>query len=121
MSADNDILKDKQQNRWDGGDPYYLHVHDNTGLTTCNDGHCHIRPGVTSTPISYGGSHIHQVVGATTYQDGHYHSYNAYTSTAVGLPNGFHTHYISFATNFVDGHIHNVMGYVMATKEEKED
>ncbi|HBV95569.1 MAG TPA: hypothetical protein DEF36_00760 [Desulfotomaculum sp.] len=122
MCTDNNLFKKKEKVRENAGDTFTLHVHDYTGITTCNDGHCHIHPGVTSIPISYGGSHIHQIAGATTYQDGHYHMYNAYTSTAVGLPNGYHTHYNSFSTNFVDGHIHNIMGYVMATEEkEKED
>lgn len=95
------------------------HVHDHTGLTTCQDGHCHIHPGVTSIPIPQGNTHIHEIVGATTYQDGHHHVYRAYTEPAVYLPNGFHTHFTAFTTSFADGHTHDVMGYVMASKSEE--
>lgn len=94
------------------------HVHDHTGLTTCNNGHCHIHPGVTSIPIPYGDSHIHQITGATTYEHGHFHTYNAYTGPEIELPNGFHTHYVSFDTNVALAHTHNVTGYVMASREE---
>ena len=95
------------------------HVHDHTGITSCNDRHCHIHPGVTSPPIAAGQSHYHQIVGATTYQDGHYHTYSARTETAVALPNGSHTHHFLFRTSFEDGHTHNISGWVMAVKPEE--
>ncbi len=93
------------------------HVHEHTGLTTCNDGHCHIHPGVTSIPIQHGTSHYHEIVGATTYQDGHFHVYRTNTGLAAPLSGGYHTHYASFATSFVDGHIHNAALYVMAVQD----
>ncbi|MDD3654128.1 MAG: YmaF family protein [Desulfotomaculaceae bacterium] len=96
------------------------HVHDHTGLTTCNDGHCHMHPGVTSIPIPYGSSHYHEITGATTYDDGHFHAYCATTGVAVPLPEGFHTHYICFNTSVADGHTHVIMEYVKAVKTEGE-
>jgi hypothetical protein len=93
------------------------HVHEHTGLTTCNDGHCHIHPGVTSIQIQHGTSHYHEIVGATTYQDGHFHVYRTNTGLAAPLSGGYHTHYASFATSFVDGHIHNAALYVMAVQD----
>lgn len=65
------------------------HVHEHTGLTTCNDGHCHIHPGVTGIPLPYGQSHYHEIAGATTYDDGHYHQYCANTGLAAPLPGGY--------------------------------
>jgi hypothetical protein len=97
-----------------------FHVHEHTGLTTCNDGHCHIHPGVTSIPIQNGASHYHEIIGATTYEDGHHHVYRAYTGLAVSLINGYHTHYTSFKTSYADGHIHNATLYVMVVKPEEE-
>jgi hypothetical protein len=97
------------------------HVHDHTGLTTCNDGHCHIHPGVTSIPIQHGSSHYHEIVGATTYQDGHYHVYRTNTGLATPLPGGYHTHYASFTTSIADGHIHNATLYIMAIKERMKE
>ncbi|OPX90213.1 MAG: YmaF family protein [Pelotomaculum sp. PtaB.Bin104] len=97
------------------------HVHDYSGLTTCNDGHCHNHPGVTSIPIPYGSSHYHQIVGATTYDDGHFHVYCAATGVAVPLPDGYHTHFTSFTTSVADGHTHGVMEYVKAIKPEEEE
>ncbi|MCL6612965.1 MAG: YmaF family protein [Peptococcaceae bacterium] len=120
MTAENQSSDPKVQSS-PANDYQYCHLHDHTGLTTCQDGHCHIHPGVTSIPIRQEGTHIHEIIGATTYVDGHYHTYRTFTGPAVHLPGGFHTHYVSFTTSFVDGHVHNVMGYVMATPSEKND
>ncbi|MTI79662.1 MAG: hypothetical protein FH758_02095 [Firmicutes bacterium] len=92
----------------------YAHVHDHTGITSCNDKHCHVHPGVTGPAMPCGDSHYHKIVGATTFRDNHYHEYNAKTSPAVQLPGGYHTHYGEFKTTYVDGHIHNIKGYIQA-------
>lgn len=96
---------------------HYEHVHDHTGITSCNDGHCHLHPGVTGTPIYEGRNHYHPLKGATTYVDGHFHIYDTNTSYAIPLPDGYHTHHVSFTTSYDDGHRHQVMGYVMATRD----
>jgi hypothetical protein len=93
------------------------HVHEHSGLTSCNDRHCHMHPGVTGGPISRGRSHVHPVDGKTTYDDGHTHAYRTMTGLAVPLPNGYHTHCVRFTTMVTDGHQHHVQGYVVATTE----
>ncbi len=95
-----------------------LHVHDHTGITSCNQGHCHIHPGVSGPPIPNGASHCHQIIGQTTFNHGYYHVYNAYTGLAIMLPNGQHTHYVSFRTSCNFGHDHMIEGYVEATPED---
>lgn len=94
------------------------HVHDHTGITSCNDRHCHVHPGVTGPPVPYNNTHYHEIIGQTTYQDGHYHTYRAPTSTAVALPGGYHTHYASFSTSLNDEHRHEITGYVAPLKPE---
>ncbi|TYO96936.1 YmaF family protein [Desulfallas thermosapovorans] len=95
-----------------------MHVHEHTGLTSCNEGHCHIHPGVTGPPIPDGSSHYHQIIGQTTYDRGHYHVYNACSGPAVMLPCGQHTHFASFRTSFNLGHDHMIEGYVKAAPGE---
>lgn len=98
-----------------------LHVHDHTGITSCDMGHCHIHPGVTGPPIPTGsGGHYHQIIGQTTYDLCHYHVYNACTGNEIMLPDGQHTHFISFQTSFNFGHSHNIVGYVKPTFEENQ-
>lgn len=91
----------------------HVHVHD--GLTTCNDGHCHLHPGVSGPPIFRGNTHYHRIYGMTSFNDGHFHFYDALSGPAVGLPNGEHTHFADFSTSFNDGHDHHISGYVEAT------
>ncbi len=92
-----------------------MHVHDHTGITSCNEGHCHMHPGVTGPPIPAGSSHYHEIIGATTYDHGHYHVYKACTELAVHLPDGQHTHFACFRTSFNFGHDHMITGYVKPT------
>jgi hypothetical protein len=94
------------------------HVHDHTGITSCDHQHCHIRPGVTSTPIPRDRTHYHEITGATTYQNRHFHTYRATTSPAIPLPNGYHTHYISFSTSYDAGHRHQIKGFIETIVDE---
>lgn len=92
------------------------HTHGHLGATTCQDGHVHMHPGVTSKPIEAKGSHIHKAWGNTTFDDGHTHYYEAYTGPAIPLPNGYHTHYVEIQTTKNDGHIHIIKGFTEPSK-----
>lgn len=92
------------------------HTHGHLGATTCQDGHVHLHPGVTSKPIKIEGGHIHKAWGNTTFDDGHTHYYEAYTGPAIALPNGYHTHYVEIQTTENDGHIHIIKGFTEPSK-----
>lgn len=94
------------------------HVHVHNGLTTCDDGHCHLHPGVSGPPIFRGNTHYHRIYGITSYNDGHFHYYDGLSGPAVGLPDGEHTHYVSLETSFNEGHRHRIAGYAQATPGE---
>lgn len=79
--------------------------------TTCEDGHVHMHPGVTSLPIETGEGHIHHMNGNTTFEDGHIHQYATYTSIPIPMPGGFHTHYVEIRTTKDDGHTHVIKGF----------
>lgn len=98
-----------------------LHVHDHPGATSCEQGHCHMRPGVTGTPIPHGPSHIHEIRGLTTFDLRHHHYYCAHTGPAVILPCGNHIHSFSFKTSLNFGHVHQVEGYVQVAPTETVD
>ncbi|MFS0574672.1 YmaF family protein [Sporosarcina sp. 179-K 3D1 HS] len=87
------------------------HTHGHGGATTCQDGHVHLHPGVTSTPIETEQGHVHWMTGNTTFDDGHIHQYETYTSTPIPLPGGYHTHYVEIRTTEDDGHTHIIKGF----------
>ncbi|HHW06667.1 MAG TPA: hypothetical protein GXX34_03885 [Clostridia bacterium] len=91
------------------------HVHVHNGLTTCDAGHCHLHPGVSSPPIFRGNTHFHRIHGMTSYDHGHFHFYDGLSGPAVSLPNGEHTHFVSLTTSFSEGHDHRITGYTQAT------
>ena len=92
------------------------HTHGHGGATTCVDGHTHLHPGVTGTPIQTENGHVHKIYGYTTFDDGHIHSYEAYTSPPIQLPNGFHTHYAEIRTTENGGHTHIIKGFTEPSK-----
>lgn len=95
------------------------HVHDHSGITSCDHGHCHMHPGVTGPPIPTGNNnHYHELKGLTTYDHGHHHYYCARTEQAVFLSNGQHTHYVDFRTSFNLDHDHRINGYVQVIEAE---
>jgi hypothetical protein len=108
-----EVNKRMEEELMDYGNIHEQHVHDHTGITTCEMGHCHIHPGITSTPLNDGSgrNHFHRIIGGTTYDHGHFHSYDAATGPAIMLPQGFHTHFASFSTSFNEGHSHRIMGF----------
>jgi YmaF family len=87
------------------------HTHGHSGATTCQDGHVHLHPGVTSTPIETEEGHIHYMSGNTTFDDGHIHQYETYTSIPIPMPGGYHTHYVEIRTTRDDGHTHVIKGF----------
>ncbi|HEX7064665.1 MAG TPA: YmaF family protein [Bacillales bacterium] len=93
------------------------HVHGNLGATTCSDGHVHMHPGVSSTPIPTQQGHVHLLRNITTYDDEHVHQYQTYTSAPIPLANGYHTHYIEVQTSMADGHTHVIKGFTEPSKE----
>lgn len=97
-----------------------LHVHEHSGLTTCDKGHSHLHPGVTGPPIQSGASHYHQFFGQTSYDHGHYHIYHAVTGMAIMLPDGQHTHFVSTKTSYNFGHCHGITGYVTPAPDENQ-
>ena len=92
------------------------HTHAFDGATTCNDGHTHLHPGVTGTPIESNESHVHKVYGNTTFDDNHIHEYEAYTGPPIPLANGYHTHFVEIRTTESDGHTHVIKGFTAASK-----
>ncbi|MBA4535923.1 hypothetical protein H1Z61_01895 [Bacillus aquiflavi] len=93
-----------------------IHTHGHSGATTCQDGHVHLHPGVTSKAIETERGHVHKISGNTTFDDGHIHYYEAYTSPPIPLPNGYHTHYVEIRTTENDGHIHIIKGFTEPSK-----
>lgn len=91
------------------------HVHVHNGLTTCDEGHCHLHPGVSGPPVFRGNTHYHRIYGMTSYDRGHFHFYDGWSGPAVVLPNGEHTHFVAFSTSFNEGHQHRITGFVQAT------
>ena len=87
------------------------HTHGHLGATTCQEGHVHLHPGVTSTPIETEEGHIHYLSGNTTFDDEHIHQYEAYTSIPIPMPGGYHTHYVEIRTTMDDGHTHVIKGF----------
>ncbi|HHW38423.1 MAG TPA: hypothetical protein GXX18_14485 [Bacillales bacterium] len=92
------------------------HTHAHFGATTCQDGHTHIHPSVTSTSIKTQQGHVHKIYGNTSFDDGHIHSYEEHTGPAIQLQNGFHTHYAEFRTTENDGHVHIIRGFTAPSK-----
>lgn len=92
------------------------HTHGHTGATTCQKGHVHLHPGVTSVPIPTKEGHVHKIWGNTTFDDGHIHYYEAYTGPQITLPNGYHTHYVEIKTTRNDGHTHTIKGFTQPSK-----
>ncbi|WP_404454511.1 YmaF family protein [Virgibacillus necropolis] len=92
------------------------HTHGHGGATTCDDGHAHLHPGVTSTPIETQEGHVHKMWGNTTFDDEHIHYYEVYTSTPIPLPGGYHTHYAEIETTESDGHTHIIKGFTKPSK-----
>ncbi|WP_422448544.1 YmaF family protein [Thermoanaerobacterium sp. DL9XJH110] len=103
---------------YDETDKTRRHVHSHSGLTSCNDGHCHMHIGITGTPIATTvfRRHYHEIEGITTFSDGHFHYLRTSTRPSVLLPGGYHTHFFSFSTSFNDGHEHRLSGFVEAVK-----
>ena len=97
----------------------YGHVHAHIGITTCDKGHCHMYPGVSSLPIPSGiydqGQHYHKISGRTTFDHERYHYYRGTTGPAIGLSGGYHTHYVRLRTSFDEGHDHGIEGFVEPT------
>ena len=92
------------------------HTHGHLGATTCQDGHVHMHPGVTSKPIETSQGHVHKISGDTTFDDKHTHYYESYTSVPIALPDGSHTHYVEIQTTEDDGHIHLIKGFTQPSK-----
>ncbi|ASN04661.1 YmaF family protein [Virgibacillus necropolis] len=92
------------------------HTHGHGGATTCDDGHVHLHPGVTSTPIETSEGHVHKMWGNTTFDDKHIHYYEVYTSPPIPLPGGYHVHYAEIETTENDGHTHIIKGFTKASK-----
>ena len=95
------------------------HVHDHTGITTCEKRHCHLHPGTTGIGILMDNTHYHEIIGRTTYIYDHFHTYCANTGPAISLPGGAHTHYTSFTTSYDSGHHHKITGFVMPVEMER--
>lgn len=92
------------------------HTHAHFGATTCQDGHTHLHPGVTGTPIETNVGHIHKIYGNTTFDDGHIHYYEEYTGPPIPLQDGYHTHYAEMRTTKDDGHVHIIKGFTAPSK-----
>lgn len=91
------------------------HTHGHLGATTCQDGHVHMHPGVTSKPIETQEGHVInyqkiQLLKMVTFY------YEAYTSPPITLPNGYHTHYVEIKTTKNDEHIHIIKGFTQPSK-----
>ena len=88
------------------------HVHGHTGVTSCNNGHSHMHPGVSGPPLHLDGNHVHEVSGRTTFDKGHFHFYRARSGPAIPLPGGYHTHMVRVRTSFNEGHDHEILGFL---------
>ena len=72
------------------------HVHVHNGITTCDKGHSHMHPGVSSPPISTGiydqSQHYHEISGRTSFDFGHFHHYRGTTGPAISRQRFSHSH-----------------------------